>query len=206
MITRFRPARCAASAFSRRPPIGSTWPVSVISPVIPTSSETGWLRTSEAIAVAIVIPADGPSFGTAPAGTCRWTSCSVNQFASRPSCVGVRAHPGERGLRRLLHHVAELAGDRQPPLARIRRRLEEEHVAADGREREAGRDARIRRALAHLAFEPPRAEPRSHAPLVDPQRLRARLALGDLPCAPCAGRRRAAVRGCARRPRACTRG
>ena len=42
-ITRFKPARCAASTFSRTPPIGSTWPVSVISPVMPTSSETGLL-------------------------------------------------------------------------------------------------------------------------------------------------------------------
>ncbi len=35
------PARCAASDFSRIPPIGSTCPVSVISPVMPTSSATG---------------------------------------------------------------------------------------------------------------------------------------------------------------------
>ena len=39
--TRLMPARCAASAFSFRPPIGSTWPVSVISPVIAMSSRTG---------------------------------------------------------------------------------------------------------------------------------------------------------------------
>ena len=67
------------------PPTGNTWPVSVISPVIATSSETGRLRTSETIAVAIVIPADGPSFGTAPAGMWTWTSWPANQSGSRPS-------------------------------------------------------------------------------------------------------------------------
>ena len=40
-ITRLIPARWAASDFSFSPPIGSTWPVSVISPVIATSAETG---------------------------------------------------------------------------------------------------------------------------------------------------------------------
>ena len=73
------PARCAASAFSFRPPIGSTWPVSVSSPVIATSSRTGRPETSDISAVAIVIPALGPSFGIAPAGTCTWTSCLANQ-------------------------------------------------------------------------------------------------------------------------------
>ena len=84
-MTRLSPARCAASDFSRMPPIGSTWPVSVISPVMPTSSATGSLRTSEASAVAIVTPAEGPSFGTAPAGTWMWTSCSSNQPSGSPS-------------------------------------------------------------------------------------------------------------------------
>ena len=67
------------------PPIGSTWPVSVISPVMPTSSATGWSRMSDAIAVAIVTPADGPSFGTAPAGTWMCTSCFANQSSSTSS-------------------------------------------------------------------------------------------------------------------------
>src|SRR5205823_174118 len=65
-------------------------------------------------------------------------------------------------------------------LARIGRRLEEEDVASDCREREPGRDPRIGRALAHLAFEPARAQPAAHSALVDPQRLRAGLALRDL--------------------------
>src|SRR6266576_915715 len=60
---------------------------------MPTSSATGSLPTSEAIAVAIVIPAEGPSFGTAPAGTWRWMSFCWNQLGSRPSCwVCARTH------------------------------------------------------------------------------------------------------------------
>ena len=38
-----------------------------------------------ASAVAMVIPAEGPSFGTAPAGTCTWILRS-NAFGSTPSC------------------------------------------------------------------------------------------------------------------------
>ncbi len=38
-----------------------------------TSGRTWRPESSEASAVVIVTPALGPSFGTAPAGTCRWT-------------------------------------------------------------------------------------------------------------------------------------
>ena len=85
------PARSAASAFSLTPPIGSTWPVRVISPVMATSSETGTPIASEASAVAMAVPAEGPSFGTAPAGTWMWTSRSANQSDSRPSAPRGRA-------------------------------------------------------------------------------------------------------------------
>src|SRR5918992_807357 len=78
------PARWAASTFSLTPPIGSTWPVSVISPVMATSSETGVSMASDASAVAMAMPAEGPSFGTAPAGTWMWTSRPSNQYDSRP--------------------------------------------------------------------------------------------------------------------------
>ena len=73
------PLRCAARAFSFSPPIGSTWPVRVISPVIATSGRTGRLPINDASAVAIVMPALGPSFGVAPAGTWTWMSCLANQ-------------------------------------------------------------------------------------------------------------------------------
>ena len=76
-------ARCAASAFSLRPPIGRTCPVSVISPVIATLSRTGRAVMSDTSAVAMVMPALGPSFGIAPAGTWTWMSCSANHVSSR---------------------------------------------------------------------------------------------------------------------------
>src|SRR5207302_7821336 len=78
-----RPARCAASSFCLTPPIGSTRPFNVTSPVMPTSDRTARPLASDARAVTIVTPADGPSFGTAPAGTCR---CSVrlNSVGSMP--------------------------------------------------------------------------------------------------------------------------
>ena len=75
------PRRSAASTFSRTPPTGSTRPRSVTSPVIATSARTGMPVSSDTIAVAIVMPADGPSLGVAPAGTCTWISC----FASASS-------------------------------------------------------------------------------------------------------------------------
>ena len=48
--------------------IGSTRPLKVISPVIATSARTGVPVIAESIAVAMVTPAEGPSFGTAPSG------------------------------------------------------------------------------------------------------------------------------------------
>src|SRR6516162_998301 len=66
--TVFMPPREAASNFSLRPPIGSTRPRSVISPVIAT-------------------PADGPSFGVAPSGTCTWMSFLSNRGGSMPKAT-----------------------------------------------------------------------------------------------------------------------
>src|SRR5205807_4292152 len=50
---------------------------------------------------------------------------------------------GERGRGRLLHHVAELAGDLELAGAREARGLDEQHVATDGRPGEAGRNPRL---------------------------------------------------------------
>ena len=74
------PAFLAASVFSFSPPIGSTRPRSVISPVIATSARTGVFVIADNMAVAIVIPADGPSFGTAPSGMWIWMSFSWKNF------------------------------------------------------------------------------------------------------------------------------
>src|SRR3954463_15243476 len=86
-ITVSIPLRWAASAFSFSPPIGSTCPVSVTSPVIATSSRTQRPLMSEASAVVIVMPALGPSFGVAPAGTWMWMSWPANQSSPSPGAI-----------------------------------------------------------------------------------------------------------------------
>ena len=78
------PPRAAASSFSFRPPIGSTRPRSVISPVIATSWRTGMPVIVETMAVAMATPADGPSFGVAPSGTWTWMSRRSNIGGSMP--------------------------------------------------------------------------------------------------------------------------
>ncbi len=103
------PAAWAASTFCLRPPIGSTRPCSVTSPVIATVCLTGRPESKEASAVAIVMPALGPSFGIAPAGTWTWNVLPPKALCVDAELVCVRAHEGERDARRFLHHVAELA-------------------------------------------------------------------------------------------------
>ena len=76
-MTSVMPWRRAASTFSLMPPTGRTRPESVISPVIARSPRARRPVSSEASAVTMVTPADGPSFGMAPDGTCRWISASL---------------------------------------------------------------------------------------------------------------------------------
>ena len=83
-ITSVSPAACAASTFCFSPPIGSTRPCSVTSPVMPTVLFTVRPVSSDASAVTIVMPALGPSFGMAPAGTCTWNSRSAKAPSSMP--------------------------------------------------------------------------------------------------------------------------
>ena len=66
--------RWAAMIFSLRPPMGSTRPLRVISPVMATSRFTGTLIRAEMMLVPMVMPAEGPSLGMAPSGTCTWMS------------------------------------------------------------------------------------------------------------------------------------
>ncbi len=68
------PPRSAASSFSLSPPIGSTRPRSVISPVIARLALIGILVSTETIEVTIATPAEGPSLGVAPSGTWTWMS------------------------------------------------------------------------------------------------------------------------------------
>ena len=79
------PARWAARIFSLRPPIGSTRPRSVTSPVIAMVWRTGMRSSALAIAVAIVMPALGPSLGIAPSGKWTWTSILFWKSFDRPN-------------------------------------------------------------------------------------------------------------------------
>ncbi len=63
------PARFAARIFSLIPPTGNTLPRKVISPVIAKNGFTFLCVNADVSAVNIVTPAEGPSFGIAPAGT-----------------------------------------------------------------------------------------------------------------------------------------
>jgi hypothetical protein len=83
--TRERPARWAARTFSLTPPTGSTRPRRVISPVMARSLRTIRPDTADASATTMVTPADGPSLGIAPDGTCTWTSWSLNATSRPPS-------------------------------------------------------------------------------------------------------------------------
>src|SRR5207302_8047938 len=85
-ITLKMPTRLAARIFSLSPPICRTRPRSVTSPVMAMSWPTGVLVRAEASAVAMVIPAEGPSLGIAPAGTWMWMSCLAKTPGLMPSC------------------------------------------------------------------------------------------------------------------------
>lgn len=61
---------------------GSTSPLRVISPVMATSDLTHFLLNNDTNTVAMVTPADGPSFPTAPAGKWMWISFFSNNFFS----------------------------------------------------------------------------------------------------------------------------
>ena len=84
-VTALSPARAAATTFSLMPPTGSTKPRRLISPVIAVSLRTVRWVNSDTSAVYIATPAEGPSFGIAPAGTWTWMSLASNSFWSMPS-------------------------------------------------------------------------------------------------------------------------
>ena len=93
---------------------------------------------------------------------------------------GVRAHVVEGDLRRLLHHVTELAGERQARLAvgrhRKRRGLDEQHVATVPGDRQPGGHARQLGAVGHVVDDLGPSEPLREVVGVE---RRQRLASGD---------------------------
>lgn len=96
--------------FSFNPPMGSTRPRKVISPVIAYPALIFRSVRAESMAVAMAIPAEGPSLGT---GALREVDVNVpglvevrlNAQGRLPGCAGT-----ERRLGGFLHDVAEIAG------------------------------------------------------------------------------------------------
>jgi hypothetical protein len=126
---------------SFRPPMGSTLPRSVTSPVMATSRRTGRRVKAEMIAVAMAMPALGPSLGVAPSGTWMWTLTLSNIAGSRPSAAGVGPRVGQRRLGRFLHHVAQRAGQRDAAGALAQADLDGQRVAAKAVDRQPGDQA-----------------------------------------------------------------
>ena len=88
-----------------------------------------------------------------------------------PELLGVRADVGERDLRGLLHHVAELAGELQARLAVVGSGFDVEHIATEAGDGKAGGHARHRGALGRFRGEPRTAKVANEIRLVDRQRL-----------------------------------
>ncbi len=84
--TVFTPERSAASSFSFRPPMAVTRPRRVTSPVMARSLRIGTPVSTETMAVAMAAPADGPSLGVAPSGTCTCTSVFSKIGGRMPKC------------------------------------------------------------------------------------------------------------------------
>ena len=74
MMTVWMPVRSAAMVFSFSPPMGMTLPRRLISPVMAMSRCTGMPVRAEMTAMVMVMPALGPSLGTAPSGKWMWMS------------------------------------------------------------------------------------------------------------------------------------
>ena len=79
----------------------------------------------------IATPADGPSLGVAPSGTCTWMSrfSKIARLDAERRRRG--ADIGVGRLHRLLHHVAQLAGDGHPAAAGHQHGLDLQQLAAD---------------------------------------------------------------------------
>ncbi|OGL60935.1 MAG: hypothetical protein A3I72_04360 [Candidatus Tectomicrobia bacterium RIFCSPLOWO2_02_FULL_70_19] len=91
--TRGRPPRRAARSFSFTAPTARTRPRRVTSPLMAASWRT--LRPVRALAMAraMVMPAEGPSLGTAPSGRWMWMSRFSWKSAGMPSSrVRARSH------------------------------------------------------------------------------------------------------------------
>ena len=135
------PARWAASTFSFTPPIGSTLPRSVISPVIATSRRAGMLRQRRDQRGGHRDAGRRAVLGNRALGHVDVHVELAVEVLRDAELLGARAHVAHRRLRRLLHHVAELAGERQAALPGISVASVTQDLAAHLGPGQAGGDA-----------------------------------------------------------------
>ena len=197
------PARSAASTFSLTPPIGSTSPRRLISPVIATSLRTIRPVKSEASATNIATPGARAVLRRRARGDMHVDVRFLEHFRRDAEALRARLDERQRGLRAFLHHVAQLSGQDELAVARHARRFDEQDVAAD-RASTRGRSRRPTRRPAS------RLRPRTCAGRGSPRGRRDRsspAACHPRRCAPprCGTRCRSRARDCARRLRACSR-
>ena len=206
MITSVSPAACAASTFCLRPPIGSTRPCSVTSPVMPTVCFTGRPgeerreRGRHRDAGARAVLRDRARRDVHVEASRPRTASS-----SMPSSVGVRADVGERDPRRLLHHVAELAGEDEPlarPCIAVASTKSTSPPVPVTARPVATPGTAVRSAASWKNRCRPSASRTAGSSIVD---RRLGLAGGDARSRSCAAACRARARAGGRRPRACTR-
>ncbi len=145
---------------------------------------------------------DRPWASRLRAGGCACRSSGRNPRRC-PSLRGAAAHHGQRGLDRLLHHLAQLAGGDGLALARHRRRFDGQQFAADLGPGQAGDLPDLVVLLGDA--EVYRRTPRNLSRLRAVTAILLLAALGHQASSPPCGRSwRSRAPGCARRLRACS--
>ena len=152
------------------PPTGSTRPRRLISPVIAVSLRMVRSVINDVSAMNIATPALGPSFGVAPAGTWTWMSLFSKRLASMPSAEArfLTIESAAWALSFITSPSWPVRISRPEP--GVRRRLDEQDIAADRGPGETGRDAGHAGTHRRLALELRRAEDRDQIFARDPDR------------------------------------
>jgi len=129
-ITSVSPAACAASTFLLQAADWQHAAWSVTSPVMQTVLLTDRPVSSDASAVTIVTPALGAVLRHGAGRHVEVELLAGEGVIGDAQRRGVASHVGQRDACRLLHHVAQLAGEHEAARAGHRGRLDEQHVAA----------------------------------------------------------------------------
>jgi hypothetical protein len=91
----------------------------------------------------------------------------ANEVETHAETFGASTNASERGLCRLLHHVAEFAGERHASATFNQRRFDLQHLAADLRPGKSGSQTDLALCGDALLAELDRAEHLTHARRID---------------------------------------